>query len=53
MLHRFDCDGAIAGRVDAERGELGEIDGLARAIAEASGRINLETAPIIVATGVD
>ena len=53
MLHRFDRDGAVAGRVDAERGELGEIDGLARAITEASGRINLETAPIIAATGVD
>ena len=47
MLHRLDSDGAIAGRVDAERGELGEINGLARAITEASGRINLETAPIV------
>jgi nicotinate-nucleotide pyrophosphorylase (carboxylating) len=53
MLLRLDRDGAVAGRVDAERGELAEIDGLARAIAEASGRINLETAPIIAATGVD
>jgi len=29
MLHRLDRDGAVAGRVDAERGELAEIDGLA------------------------
>src|ERR1700730_10586576 len=29
MLHRLDRDGAVAGRVDAERGELGEIDSLA------------------------
>src|SRR5271163_587802 len=29
MLHRLDGDGPVAGRVDAERGELGEIDSLA------------------------
>src|ERR1700730_1250138 len=28
MLHRLDRDGAVAGQVDAERGELAEIDGL-------------------------
>src|ERR1700730_13889321 len=28
MLHRLDRDGAVAGRVDAKRGELAEIDGL-------------------------
>src|SRR6266446_4318666 len=29
MLHRLDRDGAVVPRVDAERAELGEIDGLA------------------------
>jgi len=33
------------------RRAVGMVDG--RAITEASGRINLETAPIIAATGVD
>jgi hypothetical protein len=47
VLHRLDSDGPVLGRVDAERGELAGIDGLARAITEASGRINLETAPIV------
>jgi hypothetical protein len=48
MLHRFDSDGPVVGRVDAERGELAEIDGLARPITEASGRMNLETALIVI-----